>query len=356
MPGRRSILVLATMAALLVAPSSVLAAQPNELRAPAINPRSGSTLTPFELSVQYRSSAGNPAQSVTASLAGLTVPLSLVSGTAVKGTWTRALLLPSGSWTVSFHATVASGPQPTVSAGTVTVGSGAPLASSSGSPSGSVVDPIDDGGTGVGTAGSTGGSGSATGQPAPQGTAMPLASSEPAPSNKASEPQATPKPAAAARGGGSDNHPRASMSRGRAGEHPSPHQAAAASGGGAPGSGGNPPESPADDDPGFLWLVLLIGMSGVAATALGGTAWVLMAGRRERATETADADLPIRAIPTVEQRAVRRARLRASNDPILAGMGLDEPGADQAAADRANASRQRARTRARRSTRPTQKD
>jgi hypothetical protein len=88
--------------------------------------------------------------------------------------------------------------------------------------------------------------------------------------------------------------------------------------------------SPEDGVPGpdTLSGVLALGMAGLAAVALGGSIWLLMASRRRRAAESAgrsgtSGDPAIDAIPSVDRRAIRRARLRATQDPILAGMGLD---------------------------------
>jgi hypothetical protein len=81
-------------------------------------------------------------------------------------------------------------------------------------------------------------------------------------------------------------------------------------------------------DPSTLWLVLLWGVAAVGAAALVGTTWLLVAERREPAAADAldgsEADLAASAIPTVERRARRRARLRQEDDPILAGLGLED--------------------------------
>jgi hypothetical protein len=75
-------------------------------------------------------------------------------------------------------------------------------------------------------------------------------------------------------------------------------------------------------------VVLLFGFAGVAAIALLGAAWILLASRRDRdelAVAPAPAPDPVgQAISTVERRALRRARLRPSNDPILEALGLND--------------------------------
>jgi hypothetical protein len=77
-----------------------------------------------------------------------------------------------------------------------------------------------------------------------------------------------------------------------------------------------------------MGLLFLWGIAAVGALALMGTAWLLVAGR-QRPVPAGDPpggeyDLATRAIATVEQRALRRARLRQEDDPILAGLGLEE--------------------------------
>jgi hypothetical protein len=316
MPWLRPAALLAILAALMMAPSAALGAAPNELQAADVSPTSGTTSTVFVLSVAYRSHAGNPAQAVTASVAGLDVPLSLVGGTAIDGTWRGATRLPAGSWTVAFLAQVAKGPQPTARYGIVSVAGGSSTPPSSGLPSGSV-----DGGTG----------GAASAQPAPQVTETPMPSTRPAASGQTTS--QAPKSSAAPAAGPQDG----SVTEG--GRHPRPQSrrtpASSASGFPAvaarlPGSGpskGQPRSL--SDEPQLVWLVLALGLSGVAAVALLGTGWVLIGARSQREEElvpaqAAEPDLASRAIPAVERRALRRARLRSSNDPILASMGLED--------------------------------
>jgi hypothetical protein len=77
--------------------------------------------------------------------------------------------------------------------------------------------------------------------------------------------------------------------------------------------------------------MLIAGLAAIAAVTLLGVGWILIGSRRkgrEPATELMTAtssDLAVRAIPTVEARARRRARLRTSEDPIIASLGLSEP-------------------------------
>jgi hypothetical protein len=82
-------------------------------------------------------------------------------------------------------------------------------------------------------------------------------------------------------------------------------------------------------------MALLVGTVAVAALALLVAGWIAIGGARpgeEEAvaeTRTTGGDPAVAAIATVERRAMRRARLRASDDPILAALGLSE--ADPAA-------------------------
>lgn len=75
-------------------------------------------------------------------------------------------------------------------------------------------------------------------------------------------------------------------------------------------------------------MVLLFGIAGVAGVALLGAAWIIIASRRDQEEPSlvviASVDPAIPVIPTVEQRAMRRARLRPSDDPILAALGLND--------------------------------
>jgi hypothetical protein len=75
-------------------------------------------------------------------------------------------------------------------------------------------------------------------------------------------------------------------------------------------------------------MVLLFGIAGVAAVALLGAAWIIIISRRDRAEPSVAVappiDAAVPAMPTVEQRASRRARLRPSDDPILAALGLHD--------------------------------
>jgi hypothetical protein len=109
-------LLLAGSAAL---PAQTWAAQPNQLVAPTVSPRGGTTATSFVFSVTYE--ARDPALSVVAIVGGQTVGLALVSGTTTSGTYRGESQLPAGSWTVTFSADAERGNDPTAPGGTVQV-------------------------------------------------------------------------------------------------------------------------------------------------------------------------------------------------------------------------------------------
>ena len=307
MPVRRSLLLLAMLAALLWAPSSVSAAQPDQLSSGNALPVIDETGA-FLLSVHYTSTSGNPAQTVSAAVAGQTVPLVLLSGTALDGTWGAAADLPEGSWVVTFNATTAAGPQPPATYSAVTVGAAgsSPAPPQSNDP-GQVDDPAD--------------SPTSSGNPAPQSSVTPKPGAA-APQRRPASPSSSPAPAAIP-GGQRGAHERPRPRRSNDADPSSTPESEIAGGRGTP-----PPEPIQQPGSDGLWWILLWGSGAVGTVALVGTGWLLLAGRRERqAAESAgggEADLSARAIPTVEQRALRRARLRQSDDPILAGLGLDE--------------------------------
>jgi hypothetical protein len=325
MSRRRVAVLVAIMAALAGAPSSVFGAAPNELSHASVSPASGDTETLFLVTVRYRSPAGRPALTVTAEVGGTVTLLTLASGTATDGVWSGTTTLPPGSWNVTLYAAVAKGPQPSLTAGTIEVAvTGDPSPSGDGIPS---VGPD----TGTGTGG-----GGATAAPAPAVT--PPASHAPSQAPARSSNDATPSqpPTGQAQGGVALVRP------GRGGAAPvrTPRPEPAGSDDGSPQSpaasptmdGGPGPVGGGDD----LGLLMIMGTLAVGVVALVGSAWVVVAGRRERraATVTTDAaqtDPGVLAATIVEQRARRRARLRSSDDPILAAMGLPDEDATRGA-------------------------
>jgi hypothetical protein len=312
MSPRRAIVVLAMLAALVVAPSSVSAAEPNELLGAAITPSAGTTATLFELSVSY--SGGNPANAVTATVGGKTVALWLSSGNELDGTWTGATALPQGSWWVTFRADVSRKRDPTALAGPVSVSLGdtQPPESPRSSQPADTTDPTD---------------APATSEPEPQPSAISSPGGAGAPVDGPAEPSGSTQAAAsegpsASKAGHRDApHGRSAGARASGsldgGVAPAQPTAAAGPGGGGQGVGNE-----------LVGMVLLIGVVGVAGVALLGAAWIIVASRRDRREPSLvvppPSDAAVAAIPAVEQRARRRARLRPSDDPILAALGLND--------------------------------
>jgi hypothetical protein len=317
MRWRRSLTILAMLAALMTAPSAAFAAPPNELHAALVDPVAGTTTTPFRLAVSYRSGAGNAASAVTATIGGNQVSLTLTAGTPVSGVWSAVTRLPAGTWTVTYRAVTGKGPQPSASVGPVTVTS--PTSPSPSAPG--TTTPSHDAAEPGGTPGTSEPAPAATAQPTigegrPRETARPAASAA----------TSSPAPAPGATGPRGDGH------AGRGSQRPNASASRAAapvrSADPGPATEGTQPGRPAGE---LLGAVLLAGLIVVTAVALLGVGWILTGARRERATPTtADgatvaSDPAVSAIPTIEARARRRARLRTSDDPILASLGLPEP-------------------------------
>jgi hypothetical protein len=106
-----------TLLLLLVAPAL---AAPNKLSNGAVSPASGNPATIFTFTVQYEGAAAT----VTASVAGLTVPMSPVPGSA-NDTFRGTASLPVGSWQVTFLADATTGKDDDLPGPTVVVTSGA---------------------------------------------------------------------------------------------------------------------------------------------------------------------------------------------------------------------------------------
>lgn len=322
MPWRRPLLMLGVLTALVTAPSFASAAPPNQLLDPSVAPPAGSTSTPFVVSVRYRSSSGNPATAVTATVAGRSIPLSLSSGTAADGIWSGVTVLPAGSWTVRFSASAGKGPQPSASAGPVAVNAPA-TSEASPSPDGSQPD-------------GPGEPDEAPATPAPRPASSAVQSSRPAPVERS----AIPRPSSAAPAPPSSSNQASPVGPVRRNGAPRP------SVGGARVTSTPAIPDPVESAPGItdgtepaadgelVGLVLLMGLAGVAAVAIFGAAWIALASRRDRMEPEGAASAPhpaIAAVPTVDARAARRARLRPSDDPILAALGLPDDHADPGA-------------------------
>lgn len=332
---RRLPLVLATLAALMWAPSLASAAG-NGLGAPSVSPATGSITTPFTLEVAY--DGRFPAVAVSASVAGMTLPMARISGTSLAGTWSVTTLLPAGTWATSFAAVAERGNTSAVTGPTVTVsGPALPPATpvptgSAGPPSrGSEPDPgpgstQGPGSVDPGTApvespsdpGSSGESAPSTPSPASSPAATSGAGSQPSgDSLPHGVPAGTPDPAGAGDdGSGPDPAP-----NGTTGARPS-EKAAVTPASSGPADGKNSAGWAEDESVSFAVLIGVAGMAGVAILG----AMLLVLGRR-RAAEGGAPSAAVEASAAealLERRTVRQAKVRLPADPIVAAMGIDE--------------------------------
>lgn len=338
----RAGILIAFFAALLGAPCAVLAAPPNQLSAATVSPTSGSTITMFTFGVRYTSST-EAAGAVTVSVAGVTLPMPRVSGSATDGTYRVSSLLPAGSWVPTFEAYPLKGPHPTITGPQIHVGALAP-SSPSLLPSPSLVDADP---AGPATAAPADDPATPTGVAEPQPTTPASASSPPdeAPGSSGEpaaatqgqvEPTAGPAKAAPGGGGAAPAAPVA----------PAPGTTASGSPDSAasPSSGTRRSPEPGQAAPPLIgsdsaWTALALGVFGVATLGILAIAWMLL-GRRRRGGDNRP---PLAAgavprggtkersgtpdTPTTEQllgRAARRSRLDPSDDPIVAAMGLPQ--------------------------------
>ena len=344
----RAGILIALFAALLGAPRAVLAAPPNQLSAATASPTSGSTITMFTFGVRYTSTTA-AAGVVTVSVAGLTLPMPRVSGSATDGTYRVSSLLPAGSWVPTFEAYPLKGPHPSISGPQIHVAALAtpkpsmlpsPTALDVAPPSSAAAEPGDDPATPTALAEPqpTAGAVSAPGDEAPAPGSEPAASTPNQVEPSAGAVTATPggggarpaAPVAPAPGTTASGSPESAASPSGNRRSPAPGPAA------APFAGSN-----------AAWTTLALAGFGAAALGILAIAWILL-GRRRRG----DGDQPLPAAaavspggttehdgapltPSTEQllgRAARRSRLDPSDDPIVAAMGLS-PRSDAAPRD-----------------------
>ncbi|MDQ3149590.1 MAG: hypothetical protein M3Q38_06665, partial [Chloroflexota bacterium] len=304
-------IILAIAAVLCGAPSPASATGPNSLSAPQASPTSATTETPVSFSVTY--AGGFAARTVTVNVAGRTLPMGLVGGTEMQGTWSAAALVPQGTWEATFLAVASPGKDPS------TTGPAAPAAPAA----------------------------PATIAPA----ATPAATSNPAaPAGSSGEASTAPEPAvpvssANAPATGTGEGPAPEPSADTASQSPGSGEAsgAAASGAAAPRS---PERTSAAEktsipaEPALGPIDLIVGAGGVAALTLL-TWFVLLATRRRRA---APADGPLdderprrrgtaeeEVTATLHRRTLRRSKMRPDEDVIVASMGSGMPSAESAA-------------------------
>jgi len=342
----RILVVLATVAALLGAPSIASGAD-NSLVAPSVSPTSGTVATIFTLRVTYDGMF--PATALTVAVAGLQLPLVRVTGSPELGDWSVSTTLPAGTWTPTFSAGATQGNSAGVDGPTISV-DGLPAIGATPAPTVTAPmpsranEPDSEGPAGSGDPG-TGADPDPDLDPAPAevGDASPSADAEPVASIVASPaPGAVPASARAEAGGpgGPTSSPAAGGTAGGAGGK-----------GGAPAAPAEKDRRPRSGEPQgmptagqlgaaevdgmvtdpLLGIVLLVGLSGVAAVALIGGVVLSIGRRRSDDDETSAAEAQARETEALlERRTLRQAKVRLTDDPIVAAMGVD----DQVAARR----------------------
>jgi len=311
-PAQTIALVAATILAVLFAPAAV-SAKSNQLSGRSVSPTSGTTSTTFAFRVSY---VGFTAQSVSVTVAGMNLRMSLVSGSATDGAFAVSSRLPAGRWPVAFSASAAKGPQASLAGPNVVVSS--PTVSPA--PPSSTPRPVR----------------SATAAP----TATAVQSSTPSTTQSVVKPSSAASPAAipqsmpaAAASASSAVNPSAGAAGAASGKTARPAPGTVTSNrprsGAAPAGGGLLPSH----DDAAVWEILLVGLMTVGAVAMGGAAWLLVAHHRRRAAVEADgggaqtgAGLDPEVLgpdPALGRRSDRRMHLEAADDPILEAMGLN---------------------------------
>jgi hypothetical protein len=346
----RIVAVLATIAALTGAPS-IASGAGNSLVSSTASPTSGTVATIFTLRVSY--DGNRPATAVTVSVAGLTLPLTRVDGTAERGTWSVGTVLPAGTWTPRFSARVAQGNAATIVGPTVTVAD-IPAVAATPAPTVTNVPPSGGDETEGQAPGGADTPGSIVPDPAPgpgDAETVPSPDAEPASSTIT-----TPSPGASGSGpatGSGSGSGTGGSGASRATSSPAPEIPDGGAGGDAPAAPSDPepdamPSAPPgamqaaerapDEEPeagvvddATLGIVLLVGLSGVATVAIIGSTLLLVGRRRAEDEEVAAAVAELGDTDSLlERRTVRQAKVRLADDPIVTAMGID----DQVAARR----------------------
>lgn len=344
----RSLTILAMLAALVGAPPSASAAT-NILHAPAATPTSGTVETTFRLHVEYRGTF--PAASVEADLAAVAVPMTLVAGSPRDGAWEASVMLPPGTWPVTFVATAERGNDPTLAGPVITVTDSAaaptvpllaPATTDPGDP-GAPDREIDD----VDGADDPRTPSTASPELMPDQTAAPGdgPSGSPdgtvAPSGPASEAPATRSSPSGGTSGGERDDPDGALAgdgegRTNAGDA-SPEPSSGSGPTGPAGSGvAEPriaaPEGDADDDGEPRAMTDEIITSAARLTATWAAALLVVVAliigfvvrRRRRPAEAEAMSAAASADAILRRRALRRARRPMEDDPIIASLSLDE--------------------------------
>ena len=333
----RLVVVLATLAALLGAPSLASAAG-NSLSDPSVSPTSGSATTVFTLRVSY---SGRPALAVTVTVAGLPLPMARVSGSAEDGVWSVSTLLPEGTWTPTFSTVTQRGNAPRLTGPTISVGE----SNATPDPTGSGPTPRDNG--------IDSGDPSVPADPVEPGDpvdpgAAPVESAidDDGPGSPDPVASSTAGPSSRPDGGGGASAPSSpSAPAGQSGEGATGGQDDAGGADGPDTAPADAPEAETSDDPEEMPLMgdepaddpatvsdeQSLMMVGVAAVTIAGVACLIAVARR-RATGAAASTPPTVADTEalLERRTLRQAKVRLTDDPIVAAMGVE----DQVAARR----------------------
>lgn len=351
----RGFIVLAVVAALWGAPPSVSAAV-NELTSPEVTPSTGGATTTFTFRVRYE--GGFQANSVGVTVAGLTVPMTLASGSRTAGWWRGSSPLPIGAWSTIFHASVVQGPAPMLAGPIVVVASAVPSPTSSSpsgpSPGGATPEsaPADD----------LDGATAPPAAPAPspeEAAATDAAAASPAPAAPDPDPAPASSGAVAPSDGGGVNAPGPGGADGSPaggggtgtgggsgdGEPPQENGAPASPTSPSPATGVDPalvqPASDTDEPPEdrarareMVSDLLLFGLAGVASVAIIGTL-LLVAGRRREPEGATAVGSPSAADGALLRRVARSGRAQAADDPIIAALGVDDEMAARRAIRRA---------------------
>ena len=286
---RRLGAVLLAVAWLASSPLSAVAAPPNALSNGRVTPTSGATTTVFGFAVDYASEHGFAATSVAALVAGRSVALTLVAGSATGGTYGGSATLPAGTWQVTFEAQATQGPSASLVGPTLVVTAPAPAPPPT---------------------------------PAPP-PAQPTAAAKPTP--RPATPMPTPTPGTAG--------PVAPIASSAATSAPAPPTASEASTPSPSAGVQGPPESanagggvvstPASNESsGSGWLGWIALVGALALIPVLAILW-----RRRRKPEAADGALPVPLDEPVSLQASPARRQRAAHadqieDPILSAMGL----------------------------------
>ena len=321
---RGAIVAFLLVAALSGAPSRASAGS-NGLADPTVTPATGSTLTIFTFTVRYDGTF--PATTVTAAVAGLDLAMALVDGSMSAGTWMATSTLPAGAWATTFIAYAEQGNVATVTGPALTVTAAdavTPVPATPGTPAPSGSERhIEASREPVTATEPAKAPVSAPAEPAPSTRVEPSVAAPSAPD--ATLPAATAIPVTPATGppsvGGLAVPAGSAASIG-----PS---AVAAKSGTASGQTTNMIRPSADETDDITRagdpieeetsIIVLIGLLGVGAVALFGTAMLI--ARRRRAGDDAK-PIAATAAAALQRRSVRRARQRMGEDPIMAAMGI----------------------------------